>query len=135
EPHARVHAPQDGLRSRGLVLLDQDLQRHRRRRPRGRLRGASQGRGHRHRGGLGVPGRRSSKGAFLRWTARSSPSAALDRTPPTPQARAWQVLPPHLPLLPPEDRGRRFRAARHPRNFASRALALLGGSHPYKRGL
>src|SRR3712207_8999248 len=29
EPHARIHAPQDGLQPRGRVLLDQDLQGHR----------------------------------------------------------------------------------------------------------
>src|SRR5215217_4844713 len=37
---------------------------------------------------------------------------------PDPQARTGQVLPPHLSHLPAPHRGRRLRAARHPRDLA-----------------
>src|SRR5215204_6756392 len=99
------------------------------------MRRTPQGRRRRHRGGVGVPGRRGGQGALLWRPAGSSPSLALGRTPSGSQARARQVLPPHLPFLPSQDRGRWLRAARHPRGFASQVTGPGRGSHPDTRGL
>src|ERR671912_2297300 len=117
------------------MLLDQDLQRRRVRRSRCRVRGAPQGRRRHYGGGVGLSGRRGGQGAFLRRSARPTAPTALGRTPSGPQARARQVFPPHFPLLPSQNRGRRLRAARHPRNVASRAPGSGRGSHSHPRGL